>query len=55
MLVLVVYDISDDRRRTKLATFLEGYGRRVQYSVFDVLFEPVRNCSSSIRALKRRV
>ena len=35
MLVLVVYDIADDRRRTKLATFLEGYGRRVQYSVFE--------------------
>jgi CRISPR-associated protein Cas2 len=35
MLVLVVYDIPDDRRRVKLATFLEGYGRRVQYSVFE--------------------
>ncbi|MEM9817484.1 MAG: CRISPR-associated endonuclease Cas2 [Cyanobacteria bacterium P01_D01_bin.6] len=35
MLVLVVYDIPDDKRRTKLATFLEGYGRRVQYSVFE--------------------
>lgn len=35
MLVLVVYDIADDKRRTKLATFLGGYGRRVQYSVFE--------------------
>jgi CRISPR-associated protein Cas2 len=35
MLVLVVYDIADDRRRQKLATFLEGYGRRVQESVFE--------------------
>lgn len=35
MLVLVVYDIADDKRRTKLASFLEGYGRRVQYSVFE--------------------
>jgi CRISPR-associated protein Cas2 len=35
MLVLVVYDVPDDRRRTKLAKFLEGYGRRVQYSVFE--------------------
>ncbi|NJL02200.1 MAG: CRISPR-associated endonuclease Cas2 [Spirulinaceae cyanobacterium SM2_1_0] len=35
MLVLVIYDIPDDRRRTKLATFLEGYGRRVQYSAFE--------------------
>ncbi|NJM99540.1 MAG: CRISPR-associated endonuclease Cas2 [Phormidesmis sp. RL_2_1] len=35
MLVVVVYDVPDDKRRTKLATFLEGYGRRVQYSVFE--------------------
>lgn len=35
MLVVVVYDIPDDKRRNKLATFLEGYGRRVQYSVFE--------------------
>lgn len=35
MLVLVVYDVPDDKRRNRLATFLEGYGRRVQYSVFE--------------------
>lgn len=35
MLVLVVYDIPDDHRRQKLAIFLEGYGRRVQQSVFE--------------------
>jgi CRISPR-associated protein Cas2 len=35
MLVLVVYDIADDRRRLKLSNFLEGYGRRVQESVFE--------------------
>lgn len=35
MLVLVVYDIADDRRRLKLANFLEGHGRRVQESVFE--------------------
>ena len=35
MLVLVTYDIPDNKRRTKLATFLEGYGRRVQKSVFE--------------------
>lgn len=35
MLVLVVYDIADDRRRLKLSKFLEGYGRRVQESVFE--------------------
>jgi len=35
MLVLVVYDIADDKRRLKLANFLEGQGRRVQESVFE--------------------
>ncbi len=35
MLVLVVYDIPDDKRRTKLSKFLEGYGIRVQLSVFE--------------------
>ncbi len=35
MLVVVVYDIPHDKRRTKLSNFLEGYGRRVQYSVFE--------------------
>jgi len=35
MLVLVVYDIPEDKRRNQLATFLEGQGRRVQKSVFE--------------------
>lgn len=35
MLVLIVYDIPDNKRRTLLSNFLEGYGRRVQYSVFE--------------------
>jgi CRISPR-associated protein Cas2 len=35
MLVLVTYDVVDNKRRTKLATYLEGYGRRVQKSVFE--------------------
>jgi CRISPR-associated protein Cas2 len=35
MLILVVYDIPDDKRRLKLSNFLEGHGRRVQQSVFE--------------------
>lgn len=34
-MVVVVYDIPDDKRRTKLSNFLEGYGYRVQWSVFE--------------------
>jgi CRISPR-associated protein Cas2 len=33
MLILVVYDIPDDKRRLKLSNFLEGQGRRVQKSL----------------------
>ena len=33
--VLVVYDISNDRRRTKLHNALLDYGTPVQYSVFE--------------------
>lgn len=32
---VVAYDIPDDRRRKKVADLLEGYGKRVQYSVFE--------------------
>lgn len=35
MLVVVAYDIPDSKRRKKLSDFLEGYGRRVQRSVFE--------------------
>ncbi|MGB3512406.1 MAG: CRISPR-associated endonuclease Cas2 [Microcoleaceae cyanobacterium] len=33
--MIVVYDIPDDKRRTKLSNFLEDYGRRVEFSVFE--------------------
>ncbi len=32
---IVSYDISSDRLRAKIAKTLEGYGVRVQYSVFE--------------------
>ena len=37
--VVVVYDISDDKRRTKLHDALLDYGTPVQYSVFECLLE----------------
>jgi len=39
MFYLVSYDISDDRRRTKLAKTLKDYGDRVQYSVFECILK----------------
>ena len=35
--VVVVYDISNDKRRTKLHNRLKDFGSPVQYSVFECL------------------
>lgn len=35
MIYVISYDIESDRIRRKLAKLLEGYGVRVQYSVFE--------------------
>jgi len=35
MTVVVAYDISSDRRRTKIEKLLKDYGQRVNYSVFE--------------------
>lgn len=37
--VLVVYDISDDKRRTRLHNRLKDFGQPVQYSVFECLLD----------------
>ena len=39
MLTVIAYDIANDRRREKVSTFLEDYGRRVNYSVFECELE----------------
>jgi len=39
---LVVYDIADDAVRTRVASLLAGYGRRVQESVFECEAEDER-------------
>ena len=40
MFYSICYDISDDRRRTKISKILKDYGERVQYSVFEANLEP---------------
>lgn len=39
---IVVYDIPSDKRRQKVANLLEGYGQRVQYSVFECVLTQVK-------------
>lgn len=38
-LVLVIYDISDNKRRNKFVKFLERFGKRVQKSAFEMYLE----------------
>lgn len=45
MLIVVSYDVSNDRRRTRLAHNLKDFGQRVQYSVFE--------CRLDLEALDR--
>ncbi|GCL36414.1 hypothetical protein SR1949_15180 [Sphaerospermopsis reniformis] len=47
---VIVYDISDDKRRQKISELLEGYGQRVQYSVFECLLN-----SQKYTELKQRL
>jgi len=48
MLYVVIYDISDDKRRRRVFNLLEGYGQRVQFSAFECVlndrkFEELRS------------
>lgn len=40
MFYLICYDVVLDRRRNKVAHLLEGYGMRVQKSVFECVLSP---------------
>lgn len=39
-LYLIAYDVADDKARTNLAKFLEGYGVRIQFSLFEARLTP---------------
>ncbi len=51
--VLVVYDITDNKRRRKLFKFLKGFGIRTQFSFFECLLSDVQvvKLTEGIRAL----
>jgi len=38
--MIVSYDFHSDKRRAKFAKFLAKYGRRIQYSVFEIKNSP---------------
>lgn len=39
-MLLLSYDISKDRTRTRFSKFLDKYGRRLQYSVYEIRNSP---------------
>ncbi len=39
-MLLVSYDISDDKLRTQFSKFLKKYGYRLQYSLFEIKNSP---------------
>lgn len=41
MFVVISYDVSDDKRRTKIHKALKSFGQWVQYSVFECELEEV--------------
>lgn len=52
-LYVVTYDSPSDKRRKKLADLLEGYGQRVQYSVFECVLTREKFAELKIRLKKR--
>lgn len=48
--MVICYDIPDDKRRNKIGKLLEGYGNRVQKSVFECDLKP-----ELISLLKQRI
>lgn len=50
---IVCYDVSDDRRRRRVANTLDGYGDRVQGSVFELPVDRtlLDKCISEITAI----
>ena len=51
---IVSYDITDDKRRLKVANVLEDYGDRVQFSVFEV-FVSEKSKNRMLERIKRIV
>ena len=50
--IIIIYDITDNKRRTRMAKFLEGYGVRVQKSAFEARLTKVRYTAMLRRAEK---
>lgn len=52
-MIIVSYDIADDKLRTKFSKYLSKFGHRIQYSVFQIDNSP-RIVDNIVRDLKNR-
>ncbi len=50
MIYIITYDIPDNKQRLKVSAFLEGFGERVQESVFECKL-PSKNISKLVKEL----
>lgn len=53
-LVVVIYDIVDNRRRAKFAKYLQGFGVRVQKSAFECIL-PNANYEKLIKGIPKLI
>ncbi len=49
-MLIVSYDISDDKLRTRFSKFLKKFGYRLQYSVFEI-----RNSKRILANIKKEI
>lgn len=49
-MLILSYDVSNNRTRTKFAKFIHKYGRKIQYSVYEIRNSPrvLQNIRSEI-------
>ena len=57
MLIIIAYDIKDNKRRNRVARTMKDYGTRVQYSVFecnleDKIFDKMKDRLSSVKDME---
>lgn len=53
MRYIICYDIAENKRRKKLSDCLDGYGDRVQESVFEVVLETEMHREMVAEVIKR--
>lgn len=52
---LLCYDITDDRRRDRVASWLLRFGERVQKSVFEITVKDERHYNRMWRGIRERI